>query len=289
MKKLVLVIVVVYLIFLSACATNNMLSETIYEIHDENSISLYDYSLSDNNFEDFSTEKYDYSYYLKKTWVIRGINDFMPSIYITNIDNGIVEGKWSLHPILPDCYVNSFESLEYGTIKGIISNGEAQCKFDDVSGSGIIKLIFKENSIIEANIEFTNKEYIDKEYPNGNYIFYPYSISDLSVLTDKKIYPIELEYWGKVNIITGYITAHHPYAVAYLTDSDDNILYRFKGLTNGVKVTEVVIEDMNDDGLSDIKIILGMSGVKTRVEYIFIQMENGLFYNSKLNSNFNNQ
>lgn len=41
---------------------------------------------------------------------------------------------------------------------------EAQCKFDDVSGSGIIKLIFKENSIIEANIEFTNKEYIDKEY-----------------------------------------------------------------------------------------------------------------------------
>lgn len=88
------------MICLSACATNNMFTETTYVTHDENSISLYDYSLSDNNIEDFSTEEYDYSYYLQKTWVIRGINDFMPSIYITNIDNGIVEGKWSLHPIL---------------------------------------------------------------------------------------------------------------------------------------------------------------------------------------------
>lgn len=68
------------MICLSACATNNMLSETTYVTHDENSISLYDYSLSDNNIEDFSTEEYDYSYYLQKTWVIRGINDFMPSI-----------------------------------------------------------------------------------------------------------------------------------------------------------------------------------------------------------------
>ena len=72
MKKIVLVIFVVYLICLSACATNNMLSETTYVTHDENSISLYDYSLSDNNIEDFSTEEYDYSYYLQKTWVIRG-------------------------------------------------------------------------------------------------------------------------------------------------------------------------------------------------------------------------
>lgn len=282
MKKIVLVVFVVYLILLSACATNNMLSEITYVMHGENSNSLYDYSLSGNNIEDIFTEECDYLYYLQKTWVIREINDFMPSIYITNIENGIVEGKWSLHPILPDCYVNSFESLEYGTIKGTINNGEAQCKFDDVSGSGIIELIFKENNIIEANIEFTNKEYIDKEYPNGDYTFYPYSISDLSVLTDKKIYPVDLEYWGKVNVTTGYITAHHPYAVAYLTNADGNILYRFKGFTNGVKVTEVVIEDMNDDGLLDIKIILGMPGVKTRLEYIFIQMKNGLFYNSKL-------
>ena len=46
----------------------------------------------------------------KKIWIIKNTSNFTPSIYITKIENGIIEGKWSLKLITPDCYTTSFES-----------------------------------------------------------------------------------------------------------------------------------------------------------------------------------
>ncbi|MDE5946272.1 MAG: hypothetical protein K2G63_03035 [Oscillospiraceae bacterium] len=102
-------------------------------------------------------------------------------------------------------------------------------------------------------------------------------------LSDIKSYPVNLHFWGNVNITTGYIEAHHPYAVAYLTDEDNNILYQFTGIINGYKIKNVLTEDVNNDGLEDIKIILDHSS--ENLAYIFIQTEDGLFYDSKLDPN----
>ncbi len=244
-----------------------------YELSDSNKTIM----LSNNGFENDSI----YESILKKIWIIKNTNNFTPSIYITKIENGIIEGKWSLELIImPDCYTTSFESPKYGAFKGIITDGLAECDFKDESGDGTLNLVFNENDTIDASIQFSNKNYSDKEYPEGNYVFEPYTISDYGMPDNINCYFINLNSWGNVFLKTGYVTAHHPYAVAYLTDENDNILYEFKGLSNGWQISEVLIEDMNNDGLKDIEIILDTPMIG--MEYIFIQMENGFFYDSKL-------
>ena len=225
---------------------------------------------------------YDYEYAYKKIWIIKNTSNFTPSIYITKIESGIIEGNLSLlRLITPDCYTTSFESQKYGTFKGTIAEGLAKCDFTDEAGDGTLDLVFNEDDTISASIQFSNKKYSDKEYPEGNYAFEPYTISDYGMPDNINSYFINLNSWGDVILKTGYVTAHHPYAVAYLTDENDNILYEFKGLSNGWQISEVLIEDINDDGLKDIKIILD-TPPELCIEYIFIQMEDGLFYDSKL-------
>lgn len=222
-----------------------------------------------------------YESVLKKIWIIKNTNNFIPSIYITKIENGIIEGKWSLLRLtLPDCYTESFDSVSYGSFEGTINSGYAKCKFSDEAGSGEFDLSLKENEIIEATIQFTEKKYTDKEYPEGNHVFEPYTISDYGMPDNINCNFINLNSWGNVFLKTGYVSAHHPYAVAYLTDENDNILYEFKGLSNGWKIDDVIIEDVNNDGLKDITIKLDTLNVN--IIYIFIQMDNGLFYDSKL-------
>ncbi len=244
-----------------------------------------DQTLSFSDMSNYTETDSTYEYAYKKIWIIKNTSNFTPSIYITKIENGIIEGKWSLKLITPDCYTTSFESQKYGTFKGIIVDGLAKCDFTDESGDGTLDLVFNGDDAISASIQFSNKKYSDKEYPEGNHVFEPYTISDYGMPDDINCYFISLNSWGNVFLKTGYVTAHHPYAVAYLTDENDNILYEFKGLSNGWQISEVLIEDMNNDGLKDIKIILDTPMIG--MEYIFIQMEDGLFYDSRLNSNLN--
>lgn len=245
-----------------------------HELSDRNQTIML--SNTDNDPENDSI----YESILKKIWIIKNTNNFTPSIYITKIENGIIEGKWSLKLITPDCYTTSFEPQKYGTFKGIIVDELAKCDFTDESGDGTLDLVFNGDDTISASIQFSKKKYSDKEYPEGNYVFEPYTISDYGMPDNINCYFINLNSWGNVFLKTGYVTAHHPYAVAYLTDENDNILYEFKGLSNGWQISEVLIEDMNNDGLKDIKIILDTPMIG--MEYIFIQMKNGFFYDSKL-------
>ncbi len=177
---------------------------------------------------------------------------------------------------VPDCYVRSFDSKYFIEFSGIIENGVGKCQYNYKGKTAIeeMELIFKNNEI-EATINSKSED------EPTCYTFQPYNIEDEELLSDVKNYEVNLNSWGNVNITTGYINAYHPYAVVYITDIDSNILYIFDGLTNGVKIKDIKIEDINNDNLLDIKIMLDYPNL----EYIYIQMDDGLFYNSKLDIN----
>lgn len=232
----------------------------------------------------------NYNPYLKKIWIVKNrdtnANIDYPSFFITNIENNIITGNMSVGiRAVPNCYVKSFENKYLIEFSGIIENGIGKCQYNYKKNNtkGEMELIFKNNEI-EATINSESKD--DPIFSNihdEKYIFQPYNIQDEELLLDVKNYETKLNSWGNVNITTGYINAYHPYAVVYITDIDGNILYVFEGLTNGIKIKDLKIEDINNDNLLDIKIMLDY----TDLEYIYIQMGDGLFYNSKLDINTN--
>lgn len=48
----------------------------------------------------------------------------------------------------------------------------------------------------------------------------------------------------------------HPYPWVLLINEQGNILYQFRsGFRNGSEVMEIIIEDMNGDGLKDVEVV----------------------------------
>lgn len=232
----------------------------------------------------------NYSSYLKKIWIVKEndrdsgeINDY-PSFFITDISDGIIKGSMSSGiRAFPNCYVKSFDSKNLVDFSGAIEDGVGKCQYGNnkSNANGEMELIFKDDEIEATICSSSGNDPVFSKIYGKKFVYHPYNIQDDEYMLDVNNYAAELNYWGKVNITTGYINANHPYAVAYITDIDGNILYEFKGMTNGVKVTYIKIEDINNDNLLDIKIILDYPNL----EYIYIQMDNGLFYNSKLDTN----
>lgn len=251
--------------------------------NDKNYVSTSDVSKYD---------KIDYNKYLKKIWVIEdeSIHDNygMQSFLITKIDNSKIEGKIAFGTLaLPTCFYFSLEDFDPTvSFKGIISNGTAKCTFNesDNGNKGTLELIFNNCSEMNAIIQFENYEYPQSSnLPDGKYRFVPYNFSSIEHLTDVKSFSANLNDWGNINITTGYIDIQHPYAVAYITDASENIFYRFDGITNGIKIKNVFVEDVNSDDLQDVRIALDTQE-NEKIEYIYIQNADGVFYDSKLDS-----
>ncbi len=233
----------------------------------------------------------NYDQYLKKIWIVKEndrdsevINDY-PSFFITDVSDGIITGSMSIGiRAFPNCYVKSFDSKNLIEFSGAIEDGVGKCQYgNNNSANGEIELIFKDDEIEAIICSSSGNDPVFSKIYGKKFVYHPYNIQDDKYMLDVSNCVTELNYWGKVNITTGYINANHPYAVAYITDNDGNILYEFKGMTNGVKVTDIKIEDINNDNLLDIKISLDYPDL----EYIYIQMDDGLFYNSKLDINTN--
>jgi hypothetical protein len=221
----------------------------------------------------------NYDNYLNLIW----INDYYPhiSFFINTIENGVINGKLSVNGMIamPSFYFYSFDSVNFCDLTGMITDGVAECTFDDGHGNqGIIKLTLLDNKI-EAAIEFISKRFSDiNNITDGIYIFEPYNLKHLNdFMINTSSSTIDLNSWGTVNFVTILIDGRKPYPTAFLTNEHDDILYQFGAYQVGSEIIDVLIEDVNGDGLKDVKITTDFE-----IEFLFIQMENGLFYSSKL-------
>jgi len=109
----------------------------------------------------------------------------------------------------------------------------------------------------------------------------PYNISDLEICNEPTTYEVEIDSWGTVQLFYAVCDEEHPVPWILLTDNQGNILYHFPDdLTTGSEVKEVIIEDMNEDGLNDIKVVAYLSYApdEYRFEDYFYQTQDGHFY-----------
>jgi hypothetical protein len=239
----------------------------------------------------------DYSQYLKKIWVVAdwsgGAYTNSCSFIISKIENNKIEGSLCTGGVAyPDFFAYSFTPRWYSNnLTGTFVDGVGICTFNDGEGTaGIISFTFHENDIIEATYIYTNiPEYILELTDfsvTGTYLFRPYTINDVlpGINNNQLLYPVNLDSWGDVNVVTRYYEIpNHPYPMVYLADAQNNILYEFYNFPNGIAISDVLITDLNGDGLKDIKVILDIEPDYS-ISVTFYQMKNGLFYDSKLDS-----
>jgi len=234
-----------------------------------------------------STDSTIYEQYLRKVWIEKnwdGGDIFYPipfSLSITDIKEEKIEGKFSIDTVADSDYL-------LGGFTGAIQNGKVNCQFDDKSGNkGNMTLDFLENNKLEVSIEFTEKDPIYRA-ENGTYLFRLYNLKDVEKSLDAiKTYSIAINlFWGNVNIVAVvYNVDKSPCPVVFLANDDGDILYRFGGaFPNGTEIKDILIEDINGDGLEDVIFISAPPHADiysdldaVHFEDIYLQNEKGLF------------
>ena len=102
---------------------------------------------------------------------------------------------------------------------------------------------------------------------------------------------IDLNPWGKISLTTVLFAGHKPYAAAYLTNDNGDILYEVcPYFPTGFGVVSAEFSDLNADGLQDITFVLTSFDYDTgiactgedewRMEWFFHQTEDGRFYDA---------
>ena len=234
-------------------------------------------------------DEFNYEPYLHKIWIPEswkgtdsGVSyDDTISFYISNIDGGYIEGK-----------VTEGGSIEPGDgaprFSGEVKNGIAKCHFqNDYGNEGEMELAFNNEDEIQVTltyIKLNNPEKIEKIKAGS--IYKPYNLEDkkdtVTVISEVKI---NINSWGNVKLVVGrFDTTRAFYGVAYLTNEEGDILYRFQApFRTGAWIEEGYVEDINGDGLLDVRLIERFDADDIEdAEWIFLQEEDGLFSDGEL-------
>lgn len=215
------------------------------------------------------------------------------SFYITSIQGRVIEGKYQYGGIItPECYEKGYEIENEGIFIGKIQHGKIECSFYDEDGNeGKLTFISWGNNRIEAEMECSKVTAVwqDNRKNNGVYWFRPYHFSDISnaAVLDEHSFELDLNSWGHVCLVSARVDnveLGRYYPATYLTDLEGNILYYFHpGYLAGTEIYNIIVEDMNGDGLKDVGVVTGFSfydnsHTKQLIRWDFYQMEDGRFY-----------
>lgn len=152
---------------------------------------------------------------------------------------------------------------------GKIYEGTAECEYIDREGeSGKFAFTMFDNNEMEVMLE-----------EGQSYLLIPYNVSRWKYCTEPVIAEVEMDSWGKVNLFYAVMDSLHPTPMVFLTNEQGDILYEFyASYRSGSEVREVIIEDMNGDGLKDVKVVTDFGDPEGyRFDWYFYQGENGLF------------
>lgn len=243
-------------------------------------------------------EERDYEEYLRKVWVVK--SDKGENVYgmdvgfrITDISDGIVRGKFEVQGLAD---MTSF----YGSdLEGRIINNIADCIITEkISGSynyGRAVLKFCDDGNIEVLSRYNHvyQHEVSERY-EGRYLCRSYNISDMieREIIDEYTFETELDGWGDVWIVTmltdvfsekGYYGSE-----AYIANENRDVLFEFDVDSDPyLKISNVVIEDYDGNGIEDVEFYLTMTEshdeevvrgeLKNTVIYVFTQSSPGEF------------
>ncbi len=238
-------------------------------------------TVSENRIVDLT----DYSSYLKKIWIVDGWEeeerrwDFPISLVFTQMERGAVEGYFYIGGMISSDYFHILERKKTPPqFQGMIYDGTAECEYDnDDGGKGMFSLTFCGDDWIEARLE---------EDENQCYLLRPYNISDKELRDNQVSYEVELDSWGTVNLFYANSDDNHSLPQVFLINEQGDILYQFlTGYQTDSEVLEIIVEDMNRDGLKDVEVVTYFSDIPDiyRFEWYFYQEEDGFFYHGLTN------
>ncbi|MBP3457980.1 MAG: hypothetical protein J6K58_02100 [Lachnospiraceae bacterium] len=267
-------------------------------------------------------QELDYNKYKEKIWCleydfeIEGnvFKRYQFSFYFSQFCNGKVYGRCRLGDLVRKDWYDEASRVSYqygntsvdGYFFGEFVNGVLVCRFWDQSGNeGWLKVQNWEENSLEVELEWTRKnphDGIEFSGKDGTYSFRTWNLEKMydkkeengMEIVDKSFYSVDMQYWGNVQLVTvsaRHVENNYYCAYAYLTTSDGDILYEFDlggacESDNSVMVTNVEIEDYNEDDLEDIIITVIPSyektdsegqNIQTSEKVYFYQQENGRF------------
>ena len=257
-----------------------------------------------------SEEAIDYNKFTKKVWIMKswditrvdkkGAYKY-PSFCISEINDGVIKGKFFISGIVPDesCYSPN------NNLTGSINNGIAKCQFSNECGDkGNIELVFKKKDEIEATIKLISKsEDTTEKFLDGTFLYSPYNpynIKDIEGFRpfDDNCFSVDLKIWGNVNFVSGkQFSGLHIPTLAYLTNKEGDIFYNFNWfIPTNVEFKDASFQDINKDGLKDIIIVIyGGAEDTEHAAIILLQKSNGSFegidedLNLEINNSGNNR
>lgn len=265
-------------------ATQSSLSEEVGSVWEtEEAISQHreneETGVSDEPVDDRIIDLTDYSSYLKKIWIMneeRSPKEMNVSLVITQIEDGFIQGYFKDNPYVYTYYFSMpRKEKSLPEFYGTIYDGTAECQYDYKDGKkGTLTITFCEDDRIEVTLDGKNSQCCQLR---------PYHISDEDYLNGEVIaFETELGFWGTVTLY-----AVNPFRTVspqvFLLNEQGDILYKFFQFSSYGEILEITAEDMDEDGLEDVKIIASLtyllSGdwVTYRYEYPYYQLEDGYF------------
>lgn len=174
------------------------------------------------------------------------------SFYISEINGCRVKGKVTRWGI-----TNPGENKL--NFQGTIENGIGECQFDMGDGyQGNFYFEIKNTNELMVEFKYTYSDEMGKTivYEREGE-FKPYNLSMIEEVTVAKKVEVNLDLWGTAWIAVGwYDTPTRHVGVAYLINENEDILYRFDAsFRAGLWIVDACMEDLNGDGLPDIKMI----------------------------------
>lgn len=204
------------------------------------------------------------------------------SFIIKKIEDGYVEGQYCFAPLV---IIPKKES--YGYFTGYIENSQIKCQlWNGNTEVGSMVLEYVAEDYLKADIEYNDEISEDELYSES--IFKVYNIDDLKetyILLDQlRMVDIELDKWGKVQILPGVMLIRHTYPVVFMTNEQGDILYEFRaGYKTGTAIREIEIYDFNGDGLKDVDIITFFADDTIEpLHWVFCQDEEGTFHKEEV-------
>ena len=237
-------------------------------------------TITENNENDI-VDEIDYSSYLKKIWIVgdweedERRRDYPISIIFTKMEEKYIEGSFDIRGMVSSDYFYFLNNThrEPSQFQGMLCAGTAECKYNYGNGKdGTFSLSFCDTNRLEVQLE---------EDEIQSYLLRPYNFSDEKFRDYQVTYEIDLDSWGIVNLFYANSEENHSLPWVLLTNEQGDILYHFTAAYQvDSEVKDIIIEDMNGDGLKDVEVVTSFSDMPDtcRFEWYFYQRENGTFY-----------
>ena len=219
-----------------------------------------------------------------KVWVVDDLqlasSAVQPMSFVfTEVGEGSTRGYIRLgYSLAMDYYNGNNLYPKVSEFHGTADKDIAECDFIDIDGKNRrIRFMFIEDGGAEVTLDYGQEN-------EEKYLCRPLNLKDYVPAGEMASTETEMKPWGKVKVVS----LAYPYGemhfgmYVFLVDARNDILYEFRGRQlNGARIIDFYIEDMNGDGMEDMKVITGLwygdREYGFRFERNYYQTEKGRF------------